>query len=155
MKVKSEHIAATIIFLMLSSAFVLNDRATPPVRAEINPPTGRVVAYYVPGTIRCVACLDLERNARETIFDMFLSEMRAGALEWRAVNYDVPENRHFEKDYALPSPSLVLVRETDGQREGHKLLAECWNMVENPKALRQYVARELADFMAESGAPEE
>lgn len=149
MNIKSEHTAAVVIFLMLACALLLNDRATPAVHAEVKPPAGKVVAYYLHGTIRCVACLDIERNARETVFDMFLSEMRAGAVEWRAVNFDVPEYRHFEKDYALPHPSLVLVREQAGQRTDHKILGECWNLTEDPQALQQYVARELAQFMAE------
>ena len=38
-------------------------------------------------------------------------------LVFEPVNYDKPENAHFLKDYAVPCPSLVVVRRKDGKDE--------------------------------------
>ena len=69
-----------------------------------------VIAYYFHGTVRCETCLTIERQARELITRRFLA-----AVEFKSVDYDPPENAHYRKDYQLPCPSLVLVRQNGGK----------------------------------------
>jgi hypothetical protein len=113
------------------------------------PPEGRevVIAYYFHGTIRCVACVDIEKAAREAVFDDFSMELREGKLEWRAVNYEAPKNGHFSTDYELPHPSLVLVRERAGFPVSHQVLPKTWELSDNPAALSEYVQNELMQFL--------
>lgn len=119
------------------------------VESSAPPAGGRevVIAYYFHGTIRCMACVDIENAAREAVFDHFSLELREGKVEWRAVNYEAPKNRHFSTDFDLPHPSLVLVRERGGFPVAHRLLPKTWELADNPESLRDYVQQELLEFL--------
>ena len=84
--------------------------SAPPAALERVAETTEVIAYYFHGTVRCETCQKIEKQAQDLINGSF-----AGQVEFKPVNYDKPENAHFSKDYNLPCPSLVLVRQKDGK----------------------------------------
>ena len=99
----------------------------------------QVIAYYFHGTVRCETCLKLEQQAKAVIEQQFSDELAANRLAFKSVNYDLPENAHFLLDYKLPCPSLVLVRQKDGQDGQWKLLNDTWQLVENPVKFNGYI----------------
>ena len=107
----------------------------------------QVIAYYFHGTIRCETCLKIENQAREAIERRSPLEVAQKRLVFRPVNYDKPENAHFLKDYKLPCPSLVVVRQKGGKDEKWKLLDKTWGHVENPFKLNEYVVGEVENVM--------
>ncbi len=107
-----------------------------------------VIAYYFHGTIRCETCLKIEKQARETLERRFLVEMAEKRLMFKPVNYDKPENAHFLKDYKLPCPSLVVVRQKGGKEEKWKLLGNTWDHVENPLKFNEYVEGEVEKMVS-------
>lgn len=115
-------------------------------------PAGPVVTvvYYFHGTMRCRTCLDIEEYARKTVLNSFYSDLADGKMEWRSINYEVPENRHYSTDFDLQYPSLALAREQGGYRVAHKLLPNTWDLVNDPDDLREYVKREVAEFVEEA-----
>ncbi len=110
--------------------------------------TTQVVAFYFHGTIRCERWLAIERQAAEVVTNRFGAEVALGRLTFRTVNYDQPENAHFLKDYKLPCPLLVLVRQKEGKDLDWKLLGQTWEMVEIPPKLDLYIEEELRQFLA-------
>ncbi len=123
---------------------------TPPVApaaAERVAETDRVIAYYFHRTIRCETCLRIEKQAAEVVSNRFGAETALGRLSFKALNYDQPENAHYLKDYKLPCPSLVLVRQKDGKDQYWKLLGQTWEMVQIPPKLDLYVEEELCKFL--------
>ena len=123
----------------------------PEARVPASLPDGptKVIVYYFHGTARCQTCLDIERHARETVFESHFADLMEGTIEWRSVNYEVPENRHFSNDFDLPYPSLVIVREQAGYTAEWKLLGKTWELVSDPAALRDYVQAELGALLAD------
>ncbi len=118
----------------------------------------QAVAYYFHGTVRCETCLKIEKEARDIISGRFAGEMASGRLLFTAVNYDLPENAHFWRDYKLPCPSLVLVRKQHGSDQDWKLLGQTWELVQIPPRLHQYIEEEVTKFLegeAESAATRE
>ncbi|HEO72548.1 MAG TPA: hypothetical protein ENN80_14920 [Candidatus Hydrogenedentes bacterium] len=109
----------------------------------------KVVVYYFHGTVRCQTCLDIEQYTRETVFESYFADLMEGTMEWRAVNYEVPENRRYSSDYKLSMPSLVLVREMGGFPADHKVLHETWNLVGDYSGFAEYVRIQLQTFMRE------
>ncbi len=116
--------------------------AAPPAAVEGAPTLTRVIAYYFHGTIRCETCLKIEKQAREAMETRFPVEMLEKRLVFKPVNYDKPENAHFLKDYKLPCPSLVVVRQRGGKDEKWKLLERTWDLVQVPPQLDQYIEEE-------------
>jgi hypothetical protein len=109
--------------------------------------TAQVIAYYFQGTVRCETCLKIEKQAHELISRRFAAEVASERLVFRPVNYDQPENTHFSKDYKLPCPSLVLVRQKDGKDQEWKLLGQTWEFVQIPPRLDQYIEDETRKFL--------
>jgi hypothetical protein len=103
----------------------------------------QVIAYYFHGTIRCETCLKIEKQAREAIERQFPLEIAAKRIVFKSVNYDKPENARFMKEYKLPCPSLVMVRQKDGKDKEWKLLDKTWDHVENPVKFNEYLEEEL------------
>ena len=136
--------ARFLLGLLLAAAGVMG-AAEKPVGAvgETGKSTNtQVIAYYFHGTIRCETCLKIEKQAREAIERRFPVEAHEKRLVFQAVNYDKPENAHFLKDYKLPCPSLVVVRQKGGKDEKWKLLDKTWEHVENPIKFNEYVEGE-------------
>ena len=110
----------------------------------------QVIAYYFHGTIRCETCLKIEKQARETIERQFQTETHEKRLVFKAVNYEKTENAHFLKDYKLPCPSLVVVRQKGGKVEKWKLLEKTWELIENPFKFNEYVESEMEKTLRET-----
>jgi hypothetical protein len=110
----------------------------------------QVIAYYFHGTVRCQTCLKIERQAREAIERRFPVEVAEKRLAFKPVNYDQPENARFLKDYKLPCPSLVLVRQKSGKDEKWKLLGETWEHIENPVKFNEYVESEVEKLLRDA-----
>ena len=118
-----------------------------PAIAERVTESVKVIAYYFHGTVRCETCLKIEKQAEQLINSRFAVEVASDQLVFRPVNYDQPENAHFWKDYKLPSPSLVLVRQENGKDREWKLLAQTWDFVPLPPRLDQYIEEEISKFL--------
>ncbi len=110
----------------------------------------QVIAYYFHGTTRCETCLKIERQAREAIERRFPVAVAERRLVFVPVNYDKPENAHFLKDYKLPCPSLVVVRQKGGKDEKWKLLDKTWEHIENPLKFIEYVEGEVEKMVSDA-----
>lgn len=110
---------------------------------------GMVVASYFHGTIRCQACLEIERLSESVITERFAPELKSGKLVWKTIDYDQPQNAHYSKHYQLPFPSLVIARFQNGQEKEWKRLSKTWDLVEkDPDALMTYVQEEVVALLA-------
>ncbi len=121
------------------------DAGTPTV---INGNPDRVIAYYFHAEVRCITCLVIEEQAKESIAEAFPMQLESGELEWLPVNFEQPENVHFEEDYELSTSSLVLVRFEGGKQKSWKILERVWDLVDFIDEFEQYVNTETRDFMA-------
>ncbi len=130
--------------------------ASPSAEAKAPPAvlqSSQVVAYYFHGTIRCETCLAIERQAGEVVTNRFGAELALGLLAFKTLNYDQPQNAHYLKDYKLPCPSLVLVRQKEGKDLDWKLIGQTWEMVQIPPKLDLYIEEELRQFLAATNSP--
>lgn len=107
----------------------------------------QVIAYYFHGTVRCVECLKIEKQAKELLEQKYRPELAAKRLVFKSVNYDEPANAHFLLDYKLPCPSLVLVRQQGGKDVAWKLLGETWQRVESPEKFAAYLEAEVGRML--------
>ena len=101
----------------------------------------RVLYHDAVSQHRCVLRADARDRRR------FAAELALERLVFKAVNYDRPENAHFSRDYKLPCPSLVLVRQKGGKDQEWKLLGQIWDFVQIPPRLDQYIEEETRKFL--------
>jgi hypothetical protein len=107
----------------------------------------QVVLYYFHGARRCKTCLSMEANAFEVVASEFAKELDSGALVWKVVNYDEPENEHFIKDFKLVSSSLVLVEMTGGDQVRFEVLNDAWPLARDKWRFQKYVHASVLGFL--------
>jgi thiol-disulfide isomerase/thioredoxin len=109
----------------------------------------KVVVYYFFGNIRCETCHKLESYAQESLQNNFADEIKAGLIEWKPVNTDETQNRHFIKDYELVSKSIVLSNTLAGKEVSWKNLDKIWELVGNKDKYVEYIKVNVAEFLKE------
>jgi hypothetical protein len=107
----------------------------------------KVVAYYFHGRVRCVSCVKIETLSRKAVTEGFPKDLKNGRLEFRDVNVEEPENRHFIADYRLFSQSLVLVEIRDGRQVRWRNLEKVWTLLNSEREFVPYVQGGVSDFL--------
>jgi len=110
---------------------------------------GKVVAYYFHGNARCATCRKIEAYSEEAIRSAFESKLADGRLEWRAVNVDESENKHFVRDFQLVTKSVVLVEYSDDEVVRWENLKDVWQLVRNKDRFVDYVQTQTRGFLGE------
>ena len=137
-------IAVSIAALMTEGA--LAGDGTSPVAASATTETGTVV-YYFHGNARCATCKTIEAYADEAVHAAFAGELEDGALKWRVVNIDEPENRHFIQDFQLMTRSVVLAEYRGGEVVRFENLDQVWRLVRDKERFLAYVQASTREFL--------
>ena len=107
----------------------------------------KVIAYYFHGNFRCATCRKLEAYTQEAIARDFVNDLKDGELDWRVVNIDEPENKHFIQDYQLTTRSVVLVEMINGKQKRWKNLNRIWDLVRNKTGFQKYIQDETKAYL--------
>jgi hypothetical protein len=110
----------------------------------------KVIAYYFHGTARCANCRTIEQYSREAIQKFFTQELKSGKLEFRTVNVDLPQNRHYIQHYSLFTRSLVITLWKNNKQEQWKNLQRVWSYLRDKNAFYQYVKDEVEALLHEA-----
>ena len=105
-----------------------------------------VVAFYFHGNVRCATCKKIEAYADEAVQQGFAEALEDGALTWRVVNIDEPENKHFVQDFQLVTRSVVLAEYRDGKVVRWENLDKVWQLVRARTALSTTYRARPASF---------
>ena len=134
----------------LKEAATKQKEKAPSALAEVKTQSSKLIAYYFHGTFRCSTCRTIEQYSLEAIQTYFAKELGSGKLEFRPVNIEEPENKHFIQDYQLVTRSLVLSLMSDGKETKSKNLADVWKLVRDKDKFFQYVKDEVDKFLKET-----
>jgi len=122
----------------------------PSPHTAVKSQNSKLIAYYFHGTFRCTTCRTIEQYSHDAIQMYFAKELGNGGLEFRPVNIEEPENKHFIQDYQLVTRSLVLSLMSDGKETKWKNLADVWKLVRDKDKFFQYVKDEVEKFLKET-----
>lgn len=109
-----------------------------------------IIAYYLHGDTRCPSCLKIEKYADAAVHEQFARELAEGTLEWRVVNYDQPENRHYWDDFQLEVKTVVLADLVEGEQVRFKRLDGVWDLLDDQQAFTDYIVTEVRQYLGES-----
>jgi hypothetical protein len=118
--------------------------------AAVKSQNSKLIAYYFHGTFRCTTCRTIEEYSHDAIQTYFVKELGNGRLEFRTVNVEEPENKHFIQDYQLVTKSLVLSFVSDGKETKSKNLADVWKLMRDKDKFFQYVKDEVEKLLKET-----
>jgi hypothetical protein len=150
--------AATILWQQLRAGASGAEAAgapppAPEVRSRAEPAThaapkeNKVRVYYFYTSVRCPTCRQIEAQAEETVKSAFARALDSGLIEWLPTNVQLPQNRHFVRDYELFTKSVVIVRIKDGGQAEWKNLEKVWELVQDKKAFSRYLEEEIRAYL--------
>ena len=103
----------------------------------------KVVVYYFHGNRRCGGCGDIEAYSKETVETKFADKIKSGAIEWKAVNVEKPENKHFIQEYEVYGPTLLISHVKNGKQADWKKLDKVWELTRSKTEFTKYVENEI------------
>ena len=118
--------------------------------ASLDVPPDKVIVTYFHGGRRCGTCKKLESQAQLAVQNGFTEELAAGLIEWRVINTDLDENKHYKDEYQLYSKALILSAFKGDKEIGWKNLDKIWEHVSNPEQYQDYVQDGIKEFMGAS-----
>jgi hypothetical protein len=126
------------------------DKETTLPLPEMKPQNAKVIAYYFHGTFRCTTCQNIEKYSKEAIEHYFPNELKNGKIEFKPLNVEETENRHYIQDYQLFSRALVISLVKQDKEVTWKNLSDVWKHVRNKDKFFQYVKDEVDIFLKET-----
>ncbi len=112
-----------------------------------------VVVYYFHGNTRCPTCRSIETQAKAIVHDHFSSQLSAGAMAWKIVNYEQPAAEPLVKKFEVQIPVVVVARLKDGKIVDWKRLDNVWALVGDKPAFANYVQSEIEKMIAVEKKP--
>lgn len=109
----------------------------------------KIVLYYLHGTGRCMRCMLMEQYSKEAVDKYFPEQLNSGVLEFKVLNFDEPQNRHYFTDYKLVTKSLVISLLKDGKEQKYENLNGIWDNSGNREAFHQYVKFNVERYLQE------
>lgn len=137
-----------VAFLTLVVTFGLSPKA---YSADLEAPkaelASQVIAYYFHGKARCYTCKLIEAYTEEAIRTGFPTELEEGKLEWKVINMETSENKHFRNDYKLYTKSVVISKLNEGTETNWKNLENVWSLTRNKPAFIAYIQDETRKIL--------
>jgi hypothetical protein len=104
----------------------------------------RIQVFYFHRTIRCTGCINVEEGTFEAVSIDHRAEVDNGTLEWRSIDFDLPENKLYAGLYDLYSQELILVEIKNGAIARSSKIADVWQHWTSKTEVRS-LANELID----------
>lgn len=143
-------VGAAVVVLVFREDRRDDSQAETNVGEELSLPTTGLVAYYFHSEIRCPTCRNIEAYAHEAIENSFPAELSSGEVAWRIVNYELPGNDHYLTKYEIVSPTVVLVRMSEGQQVDWRNLMKVWELVGDKDAFGKYIQIQANELLAKT-----
>ena len=89
----------------------------------------------------------IEILARKTVEDRFAWELADGRLQWRTANIQQSATQTNARHHDLVFPSLIVSEVENGVEKRWKNLEAVWDLVEDEGAFREYIEREVREYL--------
>ncbi|MFW6254938.1 MAG: nitrophenyl compound nitroreductase subunit ArsF family protein [Chitinivibrionales bacterium] len=107
----------------------------------------KLMVYYFHTTYRCHSCNMIEQLTKNTVEKEFADELNSGRIEFKSINIEKPENKHFVKNYKLYTKSVVISDLNDGKEIEWKNLEKVWTLLRDQKKFTDYIQSEVKETL--------
>lgn len=109
----------------------------------------KVEVLYFHATIRCEACLMIEKYTKETIEQVFANELKSGILTFKSLDFMQDENSNYVEKFSIETQTLI-VQITNGKETVRwKNLEKIWEYLNNYSNFRKYIVEEVSQYLEE------
>lgn len=109
-----------------------------------------VVVTYFTTDVRCDSCRKIEALSRQAVEEGFPQEMGSGAVVFRVLNTDQPENQHYVDDYEIANKTVIVSHQVDGRETEWANRQDVWQLLDEPDEFLNYVREPVKRYLGKS-----
>lgn len=109
----------------------------------------QVIIYFFHRDNRCENCVAMENSAREVIEKKFKDELKSCVVEYKVLNMDNEENKHYVSEYKLFSDALVFTLIKDGKEIKNENLMKAWALLYKKEKFEELISETVNSYIAE------
>lgn len=122
---------------------IIEDNSAPDSSETSKDVKKKLAVYYFHTTNRCYSCNMIEKLTREAIESGFKDQLDNKLLQFKSINIDLPENKHFVDDYKLYTKSVIVSTQVDGKEKNWKNLDKVWTLLRDQDKFADYIQTEI------------
>ena len=105
----------------------------------------KVIVYYMHASFRCVTCNMVESMGEELVRTEFGDAVKAGEIEWKAVNYQ--ENDQLATRYNVGGNMIIVAKFRDGKEVESRRLDRVMELANNRDKFMTYVRGAIQELL--------
>jgi len=142
-----------LAFVLVSVGFAIGkqvEKGRAAALAETAGPTvaageDKVIVYYMHASFRCVTCNMVEAMGEELVRTEFGDAVKAGGIEWKAVNYQ--ENDQLATHYNVGGNMIIVAKFRDGKEVQSRRLDRVIELANNRDEFMTYVRGAIQELL--------
>ena len=142
-----------LAFVLISIGFAIGKETTRSqmlAQAEaagpiVAPGQDIIVVYYMHASFRCVTCNMVESMGEEIVRTEFADAVKAGDIEWKAVNYQ--ENDILADRYNVGGNMIIVAKFRDGNEVESRRLDRVMELANNRSEFMAYVRIAIQELL--------
>lgn len=105
--------------------------------------TNRIEVLDFFGKHRCDACVDIERNTKNTLEKYFKDELENKKIIFKLIQWDIPENDALVDKFKAAGTTLIIYRIKDGKEYIDDITSFAFKKCENDTAFEEELKAKL------------
>jgi hypothetical protein len=113
----------------------------------------RVTVYYLHSSARCVTCRAVEAQTHEVLQSDFATELQAGTVVWKKLNYEEAPATELAKKFNVTSFAVVLANMQGREIADWRKLGRAGALVGDKPRFAAYMREELRQMLRRAEPP--
>lgn len=134
----------TLIVLLISLVSCNSINGNEEKKEAITSKTENIEVYYFHYTRRCATCTAVENVTKETIEELYVTQVEAGRVVFKTINLDEPESEEIAAKLEVSSQTLLIVA---GDKKENMTTDAFMNAKSNPEKLREIIKSTIDPFI--------
>ena len=106
----------------------------------------KVQVFTFHSTARCATCIAIGKLSGEVVEEYYQPELRAGKIEVREINIDLPENKELATKFQASGSALKINAIYDGEDHINEDTT-VWRLTSNPTQYKSYLKNKIDNLL--------
>lgn len=111
----------------------------------------KLTIYYFHTTFRCWTCNRFEKLTKEVLNEDFADKLSSSVVDFKVINIEEEQYKHFVHDYRLVTKSLILSLEDGAKELEWKNLDRIWTLARDAQKFKNYVRQSINQYLEKIG----
>lgn len=106
----------------------------------------KLEVYYFHRTARCYSCKTIGQYVKETMEQKYNEQIKAGLIDFRELNIELPENKEIAKKFKASGSSLFINRIIEG-KDNIEQDTDVWRLLRNEAQFKSHLENKINSYL--------